>query len=655
MAKQAFRTTRPFNTLFIADDNARSVSDRQTPEYRDGIEKLAASIFSQGLLQNLVIHMVDAERGAVDAGGRRYDALALLVERGSFPADHPVDVLVIDADDAVAASLTENVQREAMHPADEFEAFKGLVDQGWTMDRIADSFGVTVVVVERRLKLLAAAPALLEEYRARKITTDQLIALCSTDDHELQVQVWNNCKHSDWSNTPKNLRHNVLRADIEGDDARVAFIGGVEVYEKAGGRVRRDLFGGDGSGAILEDASLLDRLVDEKLQDHAQDLASEGWGWVEVMRPMDWSVLQRYGSAPHSSSEVPEHVAADLAELKKELGEVEAAILELHQADDELTEEESERLDALYDRSQELPELIQARQAECQRYSPEVMKLCGGMAIYDRGTLTIKRGLVRSADRQAVTALLSEGQSIYGGRETEPTGRRSEAMSDALRRSLLGHRNLAAQFVAANNVRACKVLMVCKMVSTDRHLFLNAPTDFGLSTEGGARTCHPISDEPGQAKADSFGALGKKLVAELPTDGEQLWDAVHGMKDAELDALLAYTVARSVSLRDGHSGITGKFLDAMSFNMVDHFEVSAANYLGRVPKSMVIDALVEAGRIDPNNEDEKAELLNMKKGELASRAEQLLAGSGWVPEVIRTPAPAAKKKAAARKPAAKKP
>ena len=48
---------------------------------------------------------------------------------------------LLGSDDAArTVSLTENVQREAMHPADQFEAF-------------AADFGVKPLVVQRRLKL----------------------------------------------------------------------------------------------------------------------------------------------------------------------------------------------------------------------------------------------------------------------------------------------------------------------------------------------------------------------------------------------------------------------------------------------------------------------------------------------------------------------
>ena len=48
--------------------------------------------------------------------------------------------------------LPENVQREVMHPADRFEAFAALVAEGRPDKDIAADFGVTPLLVQRRLK-----------------------------------------------------------------------------------------------------------------------------------------------------------------------------------------------------------------------------------------------------------------------------------------------------------------------------------------------------------------------------------------------------------------------------------------------------------------------------------------------------------------------
>ena len=82
--------------------------------------------------------------------------------------------------------LTENVQREAMHPGEQFDAFAALVAEGRPVEDIAADFGVTPLVVRRRLKLANVSPRLLADYRADAITLDQLMALAITDDHTAQ-------------------------------------------------------------------------------------------------------------------------------------------------------------------------------------------------------------------------------------------------------------------------------------------------------------------------------------------------------------------------------------------------------------------------------------------------------------------------------------
>ena len=48
--------------------------------------------------------------------------------------------------------------RQAMHPADQFEAFKALIDAGHGPEDVAARFGVTVKVVQQRMKLATRQP-----------------------------------------------------------------------------------------------------------------------------------------------------------------------------------------------------------------------------------------------------------------------------------------------------------------------------------------------------------------------------------------------------------------------------------------------------------------------------------------------------------------
>ena len=109
---------------------------RKTP--RMSIPELAASIRRVGLLQNLiVIASADGEHYEVVAGGRRLAALKLLAKKHRISKEWEVPCLLVADGTARTASLTENVQREAMHPADQFEAFAALVAEGRPIEDIA--------------------------------------------------------------------------------------------------------------------------------------------------------------------------------------------------------------------------------------------------------------------------------------------------------------------------------------------------------------------------------------------------------------------------------------------------------------------------------------------------------------------------------------
>jgi len=59
---------------------------------------------------------------------------------------------------------------------------------------------------------------------------------------------------------------------------------------------------------------------------------------------------------------------------------------------------------------------------------------------------------------------------------------------------------------------------------------------------------------------------------------------------------------------------------------------TADNYFGRVTKARIVEAVREA------KGDAAAQLIeHLKKSAMAVRAEELLAGSGWIPEPLRTP------------------
>jgi ParB family chromosome partitioning protein len=159
-----------------------------------------------------------------------------------------------------------------MHPADEFDAFRALIDEGKGVEDVAARFGVSVLTVQRRLKLSALSPKLLALYRADGINLDQLMALALSDDHAMQERTWFDALP--WDKTPAALRRRLTIGEVEATGSALVCFVGIEAYEAAGGVVRRDLFDDDQS-RFLCDPALLERLVAEKLEALAAKYATK--------------------------------------------------------------------------------------------------------------------------------------------------------------------------------------------------------------------------------------------------------------------------------------------------------------------------------------------------------------------------------------------
>jgi ParB family chromosome partitioning protein len=178
-------TTIPLNRLTAGRGNVRKTGAK------DDLDQLAASIAAHGLLQSLVVRKSARGKHAVIAGQRRFLALSMLAERGQITADMPIECRVMGADaDATEIGLAENVVRVPMHPADQFEAFRDLIDKGAGVADIAARFGVSESTVQKRLKLGRVSAAILDAYRGGELGLEQVQAFAVSDDHDAQERVW---------------------------------------------------------------------------------------------------------------------------------------------------------------------------------------------------------------------------------------------------------------------------------------------------------------------------------------------------------------------------------------------------------------------------------------------------------------------------------
>ena len=151
----------------------------------------------------------------------------------------------------------------------------------------------------------------------------------------------------------------------------------------------RDLFEAD-DGGWVQDAALLDRLVDEKLKAAAEEVGTEGWKWVTAAIDLPYrctdGMRELDGEAPPTS----ESEQARIAQLHAEAEAIEA---EFADADD-MPEDVDQRITAI---DEELAGLVERPLV----YDPAEMARAGVLVSIDSvGSLYILRGFVRPEDEQ---------------------------------------------------------------------------------------------------------------------------------------------------------------------------------------------------------------------------------------------------------------
>ena len=241
------------------------------------------------MLQNLTVTAeIDGEHYEVVAG-RRLAALKLLVKRSKLDKNHAVHCLLALDDAARTVSLTENVQREGMSPIEELFAWKDLAAEGRPVEDIAADFGVTPLVVQRRLKLANVSPRLLADFDTKAVSLEQLMALAITDDHAAQEAAFYDSPQ--WQRNPEALRDHLTSEEIDASRDAVARFVGQE-------GIRRDLFADAQNGVFLTDGVLLESTARDKLASTVEQVQGEGWAWVPNWRCRRTAPMATVSSLP---------------------------------------------------------------------------------------------------------------------------------------------------------------------------------------------------------------------------------------------------------------------------------------------------------------------------------------------------------------------
>lgn len=645
----------PLNKLKRHPKNAR-----KTPHSEASIEAKAASIAAKGILQNLVVEPETNAEGEptgfylVSIGEGRRQAQLLRVKRKEIKKTEPIRCVIDTANDAAEISLDENVTREDLHPADQFERFRELAeDRGWGADEIAARFGVTAHVVKQRMRLGAVSPKLLQVYRDGDLTLDQLMAFAITDDHARQEHVYENLSYN---RDPSIIRRDLTKMNVPATDRCAIFVGS-QAYTEAGGNIIRDLFTED-RGGFFEDPALLDRLAVEKLEGIAAEVQqAEGWKWAAAYLDFPHAHgLRRAYRHPAELSEA-DAIAYDAAQ-----DELEHLNAEWEEADIDLPPE----VDA---RFAELEAEIERIDAKRHAYHPDDIARGGVFVVVAHdGDVRIERGFVRAEDEapEPEPEFAMGGETVIDGvrvnadgeilhndgedregddlPEAEPeedAGDAGKPLSDALIRDLTAHRTLGLRLALGEQPDMALIAVVHTLAvqtyyrgGSTAHCLEISPTSNYLAAHADG------IEDTATAKmlADRHGGW----AADMPRDVADLWEFVAGLDHASLMALLAHCASLTVNAvklpwesgkRRAHE-TADKLATGVTLDMTAHWTPTVRSYFGRVTKAHILAAVREALG------DEAAErIADKKKQEMAATAEHLLAGTGYPPPIPRHGSP----------------
>jgi ParB family transcriptional regulator, chromosome partitioning protein len=431
---------------------------------------------------------------------------------------------------------------------------------------------------------------------------------------------------------------------VRAADKRAQFVG-VDVYEAVGGVVMRDLFEHD-DGGWLQDPALLDRLVMEKLKAEAETLRAEGWKWIAFATEFPYGHTAGLRRLDGRMVDLTDEERAAREALQRELDRLEAEYADA----DELPDDVDQRLD-------EIETALIAFEERPVIYDPADIARAGAFVSIDsEGKLRIDRGYVNPEDEQPAQPTETDGhdpaaaEPAVAGRPiiTVHTNGVSEPQGDAddddglkpllerLITELTAHRTVALRDALANDPSVAFTAVLHALCLAFYRMSSGTCLEISTKSAGFNAQAPGLADS---ASAKAIDARHQQWAKQLPQDDDDLWPTLVALDSDSQTALFAHCAALSVNAvhepwnrnpqRLAHADLLAR---AVNLDMAAAgWKPTVDNYLGRVPKARILEAVREA------KGEASAQLIDhLKKPEMAKEAERLLADTGWLPEPLRT-------------------
>jgi ParB family chromosome partitioning protein len=162
----------------------------------DALKEMAETVRDKGVYQPLLVRPLGERNFEIVFGARRYRA-AQLAEVATVPVriKHMSDAEVLEA------QLIENLQRRDVHPLEEANGFRALLnleEPKYSIEQIAAKTGKSPVYVATRLRLTELVPVVVEAFYREEIGVGHALLLAKLQPGR-QEQALAACFKEDWS------------------------------------------------------------------------------------------------------------------------------------------------------------------------------------------------------------------------------------------------------------------------------------------------------------------------------------------------------------------------------------------------------------------------------------------------------------------------